>query len=204
MAGTSGRGMARHGGINSLPLNCSGADGQAQGNAGAVRRRCSEKQGLRQPEDRPRNRRYDVDFWGKAGGRRKPGRKKGGAAAAAGDERLLAETLRDNEMDSQRCRELLVALDEEELRSRLVASRWNDGGSVKALVADMASGRALDGRWLREAAAAFNVQTKRDHRLLRQDTVAEAVAAAVRRSQASTPETAPRGKEPLFRPEGQM
>ena len=184
VAGTSGRGMARHGGINSLPLNCSGADGQAQGNAGAVRRRCSEKQGLRQPEDRPRNRRYDLDFWGQAGGRRKPGKKKGGAAAAAGDERLLAETRRNNEKDSQRCRELLVALDEEELRSRLVASRWNDGGSVKALARDMASGRALDDRWLREAAAAFNVETKRDHKLLRQETVVAAVIAAVRQSRA--------------------
>ena len=69
-----------------------------------------------------------MDFWGKAGGRRKAGRKKAGAAAAAEDERLLAETQRNNQQDLQRCRELLVNLDEEELRSRLVASRWNNGG----------------------------------------------------------------------------
>ena len=71
-----------------------------------------------------------MDFWGKAGGRRKAGRKKAGAAAAAGDERLLAETQRNNQKDLQRCRELLVTLDEEELRSRLVASRWSFGGGA--------------------------------------------------------------------------
>ena len=125
-----------------------------------------------------------MDFWGKAGGRRKAGRKKAGAAAAAEDERLLAETQRNNQQDLQRCRELLVNLDEEELRSRLVASRWNNGGSKKALVDDIASGRALDDRWLREAAAAFNVETKRNHKDLRQETVAEAVVTAVRRSRA--------------------
>ena len=125
-----------------------------------------------------------MDFWGKAGGRRRPGKRKAGAAAAAEDERLLAETQRNNQQDLQRCRELLVNLDEEELRSRLLASRWNDGGSVKALLVDIASGRTLDDRWLREAAAAFNVDTRRDHKHLRQETVAEAVLAAVRRSRA--------------------
>ena len=122
-----------------------------------------------------------MDFWGKAGGHRKAGRKGAGAAAAAADERLLAETQRDNQQDLQRCRELLVNLDEEELRSRLVASRWNDGGSVKTLVADMDSGRALDDRWLREAAAAFNVEIRRDHKHLRKEAVADAVVTAVRR-----------------------
>ena len=125
-----------------------------------------------------------MDFWGKAGGHRKAGRKRAGAAAAAEDERLLAETRRDNQQDLQRCRELLVNLDEEDLRSRLVASRWNDGGSVKALLVDIASGRTLDDRWLREAAAAFNVETKRRHRDLRQEAVAEAVVTAARRSRA--------------------
>ena len=50
---------------------------------------------------------------------------KAGAAAAAGDERPLAEAQRNNEQDLQRCLELLVTPDEEDLWSRLGASRWN-------------------------------------------------------------------------------
>ena len=154
------------------------------GDGGRACRRCSKRQAPTQPEDLPRNRRYDVDFWGVAGGRRKPGRKNAGAAVAAADEGLLAETQRNNQKDLQRCRELLVGLDEEEPRSRLVASRWNDGGEVcvEALVAAMASGWASGDRWLREAAAAFNVETNRDHRRLRQEPVAEAAVIAVRRA----------------------
>ena len=82
-------GMTRHGGINSLTFNCTGAGGQIQGDGGQARRRCSKKQAPKQPEDLPRNRRYDVDFWGKAGGRRKAGRKKAGAAAAAATQQEL-------------------------------------------------------------------------------------------------------------------
>ena len=67
-----------------------------------------------------------------------------GEAAAAGDERWRAEAQRNSQQDLQRCRELLVTLDEEVLRSRLVASRWDEAGCSKALAADMASGRALD------------------------------------------------------------
>ena len=93
-----------------------------------------------------------------------------GEAAAAGDERWRAEAQRNSQQDLQRCRELLVTLDEEVLRSRLVASRWDEAGCSKALAADMASGRALDDRWLKEAATAFNVLTNRDHRQLRRET----------------------------------
>ena len=66
---------------------------------------------------------------------------------------------------------------------------------MKALAADMASGRALDDRWLREAAAAFNVATKRNHRDLRQGTVAEADVTAVRRSRAELGQKASAGGE---------
>ena len=136
--------MPRPCGSNSLTCNCTCADVHAHGGGGPARRRCSKKQGATQPGDRALNDRYHVDFWGKAGGRRKPGRKKAGAAAVAGDEKLLAETQRNNEKDLRLCRELLVTLDEEVLRSRLVASRWDEAGCSKALAADMASGRALD------------------------------------------------------------
>ena len=141
-------------------------------------------------EDLPRSCRYDVEFWGKAGGRRKAGRKRAGTPAGAADDKLLPETLRNNQWDLQRCRCLLVELDDEDLRARLLASRWNAGGSGKALVADMASGRALDDRWLKEAAAAFNVDTKRNRqsksaRDMPQEQVAEAVLTAVRQSRAA-------------------
>ena len=53
--------------------------------------------------------------------------------------------------DSQWWREVLVELDGEELRSCVVASRWNDDGEgcTGALDADMASGRASGDRWVR-------------------------------------------------------
>jgi hypothetical protein len=83
-----------------------------------------------------RSQRYDVNFWGKKGGRRAPGKRPGKqqanqqAAANAADDRLLEETRRNNNWELGRCRELLLELDEDDLRDRLEASRWNSGGSA--------------------------------------------------------------------------
>ena len=110
-------------------------------------------------EELPRSRRYDRDFWGKAGGRRRPGRRKVGdkEAADAEEETLLAQTRQDNARDLEQCRNLLMEMDQVELRRRLLGCRYNFGGSANELEARMAQHAVLDDRWLQEAAEAFGV-----------------------------------------------
>ena len=81
----------------------------------------------------PRSRRYDFDFWGKAGGRRKPCRERNtdAVAADAKEEKLLAQTRADNKRSMELCRELLVEMDEGDLRRRLSDSGHNIGGSAR-------------------------------------------------------------------------
>ena len=66
----------------------------------------------KQAPSSPRSRRYDFDFWGKADGRRKPGRKRktGALAADAKEEQLLAQTRADNERPVELYQALLVEL----------------------------------------------------------------------------------------------
>ncbi len=104
----------------------------------------------------PRSERYDFDFWGKAGGRRKPGRKK----PAASNEADVAQLRVNNVRDLQQCRELLLAMEIDDLRGRLLGSRWNfPSGSFDALRKAIDANRALDDLWLSEAADAFGVPT---------------------------------------------
>ena len=120
-----------------------------------VRRRRTGKQA----PSLPRSRRYDFDFWGKAGGRRKPGRKRktDAVAADAKEEQLLAQTRANNERSVELCRALLVELDEEDLRRRLSESRYNRGGSARELKEKMVAHVVLDDRWLFEAVSASHV-----------------------------------------------
>ena len=82
-------------------------------------------------------------------------------STAVDDERLFEWAREDNARDLRRCRELLVELDEDDLRSRLSAGTWNarHGSQQSQREMDMQSGKILDDRWLQEAAAAFQVAT---------------------------------------------
>ena len=133
-------------------------------------------------EEVPRSRRYDRDFWGKAGGRRRPGRRKVGAeeAADAEEETLLAQTRQDNARDLEQCRNLLMEMDQVELRRRLLGCRYNCGGSANESEARMAQHAVLDDRWLQEAAEAFGVAVK----CTKQKSEGEKVARALYKKQA--------------------
>ena len=82
-------------------------------------------------------------------------------STAVDDERLFEWAREDNARDLRRCRELLVELDEDDLRSRLSAGTWDarHGSNKSQREVDMQSGKILDDRWLEEAAAAFQVAT---------------------------------------------
>ena len=145
--------------------------------------------GLRRDLEAPRSRRYDFDVWGKAGGRRKPGRRKKDSQKSADLERQeLEQTIADNRLDRERCRELLTQMDEEDLRQRLANSRWNPGHRSRG----NDGCHALDDNWLAEACAAFNVSSSyRRHRPgqgfrikshLRQADLVAAVISAVRQA----------------------
>ena len=71
------------------------------------------------------SRRYQPDFWGQAGGRRRAGRKK--ASAVGGDEvdGGAEQVLLDNEWQLDLCRQLCLSLEEDDLRERLRNGRWS-------------------------------------------------------------------------------
>ena len=133
-------------------------------------------------EELPQSRRYDRDFWGKVGGRRRAGRPKVGAkeAADAEEETLLAQTRQDNARDLEQCRNLLMEMDQEELRRRLSDCRYNFGGSAKEFEARIAQQAVLDDRWLQEAAEAFGVAVK----CTKQKGEGEKIARALYKTQA--------------------
>ena len=66
----------------------------------------------------------------------------------------------DNERDLERCRGLLIDMDEEDIRQTLMRSRFNFGGSVVEINKRIAANTAVDDKWLEEAAAAFHVSTR--------------------------------------------
>ncbi|MCH2137404.1 MAG: hypothetical protein MK101_12660, partial [Phycisphaerales bacterium] len=106
--------------------------------------------------------RYDSAFWGTAGGRRRAGKRKAAdaEAALAEEEQAMSQTRANNVRSLEACRALLVELGDDELRRRLLNSRYNTGGSRAELDAKVMAGRALDDNWVEEAAAAFHVPTK--------------------------------------------
>ena len=63
-------------------------------------------------------------------------------STAMDDERFLELAPEDNARDLRRCRELLVELDEDDLRSRLSAGTWDarSGGQRSQREVDMQSG----------------------------------------------------------------
>jgi len=146
-----------------------------------------------------RSRRYDLGFWGRAGGRRKPGRRAAAdeaARAAAEGESAMEQMRLDNQRDLERCRSLLVEMGEEDLRQLLMRSRFNFGGSVVDITQRMSENTALDDKWLEEAAAAFHVATRlkkmaasssdtRTRSARKQSDVVEDVLSAVRRARES-------------------
>ena len=71
------------------------------------------------------------------------------------DERLLEWAREDNAGDLQRCRELLLELDEDDLRSRLSAGTWY----ARQQEVGMQSEEFVDSRLLQEAAVAFLLAT---------------------------------------------
>ena len=110
-----------------------------------------------------RSRRYDLGFWGQVGGRRKRGRRAQAEKAASRTEKeeedgdVLEQTRLDNQRDLERCRALLLEMTEEDLQGILMRSRFNLGGSATEHNAAIDAHKAVDDKWLDEAAAAYHV-----------------------------------------------
>ena len=104
-----------------------------------------------------RSRRYDPEFWGCAGGRRAPGRN-GHSVKISDVERR--QNVVDNVRCPDRCRKLLMDLDDEVIGYRLEKSRYNLGGSNAFRGLPVSQGDCLDDNWLEEALAAFSLSTK--------------------------------------------
>ncbi len=149
--------------------------------------------------------RYSADVWGKTA------REKGGRGKAVSWGRSARESKRrgaaSNSMvcpeagaefegwDLSACRALLVAIEEADLRDRLVESPWNQGQA------------SADVNWLKEAAAAFDVVIKKGNSVAyrtKNDIVSDIVA-AVRLAKALRPGTrAWRDEERRAARKGQM
>ena len=138
-----------------------------------------------------RSRRYDVGFWGEAGGRQKPGRKKKKARGeddSEEEQETRAQAEADNKKDDKQCRALLQNMSEEQVRGLLLRSRYNLGGSVGVLEKKMLANEMLDDRWLQEAAEAFHVSQRQlvegKWKYVKQAEVVEAVILKVCASRA--------------------
>ena len=137
-----------------------------------------------------RGRRYDLGFWGEAGGRGRPGRPaaKHRVDQSTLDDKSVTEQLRlDNMHNPEACRRLLADLSDESLRSILLRSRFNFGGSAKERKKNIEANAALDDRWSEEAADVFHVPVrqasapgKRSYR--KQADVVEDVVVAVQKA----------------------
>ena len=103
----------------------------------------------------------------------------------------MEQTRLDNQRDLDRCRSLLVEMEDTELREVLRASRYNAGSQAAKLNANILAHRVVDDKWLEEAAAALHVPTPykkvlaggnkfSTHR--RQDIVVEDVVTAVQKA----------------------
>ena len=101
--------------------------------------------------------------WGQVGGRRKRGRRAQAEKAASRTEKeeedgdVLEQTRLDNQRDLERCRALLLEMTEEDLQGILMRSRFNVGGSATEHNAAIDAHKAVDDKWLDEAAAAYHV-----------------------------------------------
>ena len=110
-----------------------------------------------------RSRRYDLGFWGQVGGRRKRGRRAQAEKALSRTEKeeedadVLEQRRLDNQRDLERCRALLLEMTEEDLQGILMRSRFNVGGSATEHNAAIDAHKAVDDKWLDEAAAAYHV-----------------------------------------------
>ena len=76
-------------------------------------------------------------------------------------ERHAAQNKAGTTKDLERCRAFCLELDEDDLRARLSTSRRNRGGKAKDIETDIKECRAVDDRWLQEAAEAFGVPFKK-------------------------------------------
>ena len=139
-----------------------------------------------------RSQRYDLDFWGKAGGRKRAGRK---PQARTDQEELTSgqrqQVQANNKRDLERCRTLLLSLDWEDLKQRLLQSRWNPGHEGQrwdeeaGWLAKDGETVVLDDSWLQEACRAFNVPTARGGgRKFKQSEAVDSVLEAVRAERA--------------------
>ena len=136
-----------------------------------------------------RSRRYDTDFWGLRGGRRKPGRKKAGVASEQDTSKASKEQMvLDNTRDAQACVELLASLSADDLRARLLKSRYNFSGRRREQLEAIKANTQLDDNWLEEAAEALCVPMQLHNGCRRQAIVVESVvsAAASLRQQKTT------------------
>ena len=95
-----------------------------------------------------RSRRYDLGFWEQLGGHR---------IWEEEDGDVLEQTRLDNQRDLERCRALLLEMTEEDLHEILMRSRFNVGGSATEHNAAIDAHKAVDDKWLDEAAAAYHV-----------------------------------------------
>ena len=145
-----------------------------------------------------RSRRYDMGFWGEAGGRRKAGRRTAKQKAEQlriDMDEATEQTRLDNMRDLDRCRSLLTSMSDEALRSLLMRSRFNFGGTAGEIVKRMDANRTLDDRWLEEAAKAFHADVhmpgpRRATIYRKQADVVEDVIANVQRSRRVVPGSA--------------
>ena len=119
--------------------------------------------GRKQKPQPLRSRRYDLGFWGQVGGRRKRGRRAQAEKAASRTEKeeedgdVLEQTRLDNQRDLERCRALLLEMTEEDLQGILMRSRYNHSGGSTEHNAAIGAHKAVDDKWLDEAAAAYLV-----------------------------------------------
>ena len=119
--------------------------------------------GRKQKPQALRSRRYDLGFWGQVGGRRKRGRRARAEKAASRTEKeeedgdVLEQTRLDNQRDLERCRALLLEMTEEDLQGILMRSRFDVGGTATEHNAAIDAHKAVDDKWLDEAAAAYHV-----------------------------------------------
>ncbi|CAK0852500.1 unnamed protein product, partial [Prorocentrum cordatum] len=131
--------------------------------------------------------RYDADFWGLEGGRGKRGPRKRPAATDEAPPLPPREYASRNQRDIDACRDLMISLATDDLRQRLMRSRYDlESARRTERLRQIQAGTALDDDWLGEAAQVFNVSTRKR----KQQQVVEDVLEAVRQARQRAPGTA--------------
>ena len=126
------------------------------------------------------NKRYAMDFWGKAwsgtaGGR---GIKKEFPTESSRSDSIEARMAAGVEVDLEQCRALLKTLEPEDLRTRLSNSRWQ---------------ATKQESWLCEAASAFSIGVKAQSKWRKKTEVIEEMMAAVQMSKEASEDQRPQG-----------